>query len=304
MDCPICYDNTHVLFFPCEHYMCIKCFNTLIKENTQYDLLCPMCRGKLNNPSEICMSLTSHEKNGNKFYYLGYIFEMGLFKTTKSLFMASDKYTDAFSLGSVQAIYQLGKLCLDNGQTEQAIKYMITAEEQKYCPEPHILGNIYVTDKYNVKNYTKAFTYFEKSTNPSRYYMLGFLYENGYGCTKDLKKAYDMYSKGSDSQDLNSRHKLGYFREKGLCVEKDCENALKIYELNIKHYRSCFRYCYIRNCIKKIFKMIRPNNIMHILLMHMNNNNCKIKILVLKKNTQNIKNTKNILIHITNVQDV
>lgn len=44
MECPICYENkTNIVMFPCSHYMCTDCLNSLI------DSKCPCCRGSIEN---------------------------------------------------------------------------------------------------------------------------------------------------------------------------------------------------------------------------------------------------------------
>lgn len=41
-ECPICYENTHILEFQCDHFVCYKCYNKIKKNNK-----CPICRSNI-----------------------------------------------------------------------------------------------------------------------------------------------------------------------------------------------------------------------------------------------------------------
>ncbi|KAK8841544.1 hypothetical protein M9Y10_027166 [Tritrichomonas musculus] len=137
-----------------------------------------------------------------RMYYKG----KGLEKDIKE----AQKYlTEAVKLNNSDAMIGLGKIYLknpsdkSNNNVQEAIKLFEQSCELGNSYGFYYLAKLYFKGKYVEQNYEKAKEYLEESinrnkTNPDIHYLLGLMYQSGYGVTKDIKIAKDYFKKAKE----------------------------------------------------------------------------------------------------------
>ncbi|KAG9298447.1 hypothetical protein G9A89_008711, partial [Geosiphon pyriformis] len=94
------------------------------------------------------------------------------------------------------------------------------------------LGLCYENGWGITKNLEKAFKLYSKAAeagDTQAQYKLGLCYENGWGITKNLEKAFKLYSKAAEAGDTQAQYKLGLCYENGWGITKNLEKAFKLY---------------------------------------------------------------------------
>ena len=69
-----------------------------------------------------------------------------------------------------------------------------------------------------------------KRGDPDAQYYVGMGYEEGRGTKKDMKKAYEWYSKSAEQGHYGAQYKVGVFHEYGYGVKKDIKTAFEWYK--------------------------------------------------------------------------
>ncbi|KAK8878478.1 hypothetical protein M9Y10_005253 [Tritrichomonas musculus] len=184
--------------------------------------------------------LAAQKNNPKALYYLGYLYYYGYgvdrnYEESKKYFEMAEKY------GNIDAYFILGKLYHEGKGVEQdydkALNYYELAAKQNDSDALNGIGLIYYKFK---KDYTKAFTYFERSAALENYYAynnLAEFYIYGYVGPKDYPKAKYYYELSSKQNNTDAFIGLGNMYYKGYGVKKDFTEAIKYYmkAVNDKH---------------------------------------------------------------------
>jgi TPR repeat protein len=140
------------------------------------------------------------------YYLLNYLDELG-FYTKANYDQILPNYLEEIEAGNTVAMY-----CLGIYYTWQAGRGV------------DIKNNINLAYKYKKESA-------DAGDNRGQAY-LGRMYENGYGCEKDLKKSFDLYTKSADGGDYLGLFYLGCMYENGDGCEKDLKKALDLLTLS------------------------------------------------------------------------
>lgn len=165
----------------------------------------------------------------------------------------------AISLNSISAINTAG-ICFRKGLTidnkiniEKAQEYFLKAANKNYIYAYNNLGLIYESKK----EYEKAFEYFLKSANEEESWAcnkIGLYYYNGIGTKKDIKKAFNYFTLGSNSP-INNLNPWNIYNlvtlfylggNSNIGLKKDINKAISLIN-TIKNYsisNELYLYCY------------------------------------------------------------
>jgi TPR repeat protein len=196
------------------------------------------------------------------------VYEQG-YGTEKDIILAVHWYKKAIDLNHTEANFNLGCIWFRDGGVERnytkVFKHFKFAAEQGYDVAQRHLGimysqgfgterdpisSIYWYKKALAQNnenpdavYNLGFIYFKGELGEKDYckaadlgfdkaqYMLGTIYENGYGTGIDVLKAIHWYEKVADQNHIEASNKLGDIYLWGEIVEKDYNKAFKYNEI-------------------------------------------------------------------------
>jgi TPR repeat protein len=150
------------------------------------------------------LKVASDEGHPSACYLIGRMFinkNIGSGKK-EELAYAYDMFNKAIKLGSISALNSLGVMYLEgiypvDKDIDKAIKYFEKASLYNYVYSFNNLGKIYE----NNKQYDKAFSYYLKSANLKESWAcnkVGECYRLGIGTNKDLRLAFEYYTKAMD----------------------------------------------------------------------------------------------------------
>lgn len=112
-------------------------------------------------------------------------------------------YQSAAQKNDPEALYLLGELLVLNQDYNMAIKNFILSAEQGYAPAMHMMGIAYEDGLFGVEqNYKKSFEWYKKLSeidDNKGLFLLGFMYENGFGIEKNIKVANQLYKKACEN---------------------------------------------------------------------------------------------------------
>lgn len=117
---------------------------------------------------------------------------------------------------------------------KKAEEYYLQAAQKGYTSSYYNLAWLYYKDENNKEkniirlDYKKAKEYLElgvKNRNYRSMNLLGIFYRDGLGVKKDIKKAVNLFEKGSRYDKYAAKHLANYYKDK-----KDYKNALKYYK--------------------------------------------------------------------------
>lgn len=142
-------------------------------------------------------------------------------------------FAKAAELGSIQAQYQVGDIYYygktgyqDDGEAE---KWYLKSAENGCVEAQYSLGNLYLGSKKPEKN-AEAAKWLQKaaeSGHVTAQYNLGFMYHNGWGVTKDYKKAVMWYNYAAQKGSSDAQYSLGQMFYWGDGVDRNYETAIK-----------------------------------------------------------------------------
>ncbi|MBQ8064666.1 MAG: sel1 repeat family protein [Prevotella sp.] len=117
-----------------------------------------------------------------------------------------------------------------NAQT--ALSWAKKAADQNHAGGKYAMGYIYSANT-PVQDFQKALYWYheaEKMDYAMAYNDLGWMYENGYGITRDMRTAFDYYTKGAENDIAGSMRHLGEFYENGWVVSRNMSTAIEWYK--------------------------------------------------------------------------
>jgi len=98
---------------------------------------------------------------------------------------------------------------------------------------PSLGASSQADDAFHRRDYAHAFTLYEQAAlngESSAQFMLGILYENGWGTGKDPRKALDWYMKAAEQGHPDSLYNLGVMHFYGNGIPKDRNQGIAYYE--------------------------------------------------------------------------
>jgi TPR repeat protein len=111
---------------------------------------------------------------------------------------------------------------IDNGKLEDKPDYVKRLEEWGVRKPLH-------PDHLNLGKAAERYRKAADKGDTSAQNDLGWLYENGWGVSKDLEKAAELFQKAADKGNASAQHNLGWLYENGWGVSKDLGKAADLY---------------------------------------------------------------------------
>ena len=112
------------------------------------------------------------------------------------------------------------------------VKWWQASAEQGNAHAQNMLGNMYENGRGVTKDYAKAVEWYRKSAEQGYVYAqnnLGRMYENGRGVSKDYAKAVEWYRKSVEQGDVTAPYYLGEMYYYGRGVSRDYAKAVEWY---------------------------------------------------------------------------
>lgn len=129
--------------------------------------------------------------------------------------------------------YDNGIESYKKGSFKKAMESFIIASNNDDNRAMLVMGIMYSNGDGVTKNLDKAFEWFEKSANAGNFHALSKL-GNIYASKEDFKNAFKWFEKSALKGDNKSAYNLGYFYTGGLGVPMNLKEALKWYEISAK----------------------------------------------------------------------
>lgn len=123
--------------------------------------------------------------------------------------------------------YQLGRAYLADKNVVDGLAYMQKAADRGYGAAMYSLGHVYVGDRYNRKDLSKALTYFRDASDKNitdAIRVMGWAHEFGRGVAKNLTTAQTFYQRAASKGSLTAMYRLGRFFRDG-AVRRDYGEA-------------------------------------------------------------------------------
>lgn len=201
------------------------------------------CNGTLLNKLAISYSRSNNHKqaftlfkeasklgNDCAMFNLGLSYENGV-GTNKSYQKAGEWYKQAGESGHGKALFNLGSLCykglLESNESPNGFSFIQKAADIGIAEAQLFVGLWHAKDKH----WKLAFKYFERGANQkdaSCMYNLGICYDNGYGVSKDTRKALSLYGESSRKGHVLSQFLIGESYQNGnRGLSKDLHKALE-----------------------------------------------------------------------------
>jgi len=186
---------------------------------------------------------------------LGICYELGD-GVRKDVSEAMKWYKLAAAQGNCTAQYNLG-LCYESGagikhNQSESLKYYKLAALQGHATAQYKLGTYYFNESENLELLEEeAFYWLQKSVNQGNapaHCQLGLCYERGIGVEIDLQQAIRLYRLGSDKADAAALYHLAHCYYTGLGIDKNEKIAVEFYlksaERGYSPAQNNLGYCY------------------------------------------------------------
>lgn len=161
---------------------------------------------------------------------MGFFYEKGIF-VERDIKKAIKFYAEAGNNNYVPAMYNIGRLKLEDGNAAESFSIFNKIEDQNYAPALNLLGVMYNNGDYVDKDLDKAFLYYRKAAeldNPDAKFNLGQMYFYGEGVEQDYKKSFYWYDASAKQNYDFAKIQLATLYYKGYGVERDIEKAISI----------------------------------------------------------------------------
>ena len=125
------------------------------------------------------------------------------------------------------------------------VKWWQASAEQGNADAQNMLGNMYENGRGVTKDYAKAVEWYRKSAEQGYVYAqnnLGRMYENGRGVSKDYAKAVEWYRKSAEQGDVTAQYYLGEMYYYGRGVSRDYAKAVEWYRKSAENGNIDARY--------------------------------------------------------------
>ncbi|NEN75734.1 hypothetical protein F9B74_05255 [Pelistega sp. NLN82] len=171
-------------------------------------------------------NLEAHYKLANAYFYQKY-FSDAIYHFTIA---AEQDYIDAQL--KLANLYRT-KINKNIYNVQKALEWLSIAAKQDSEEAICQLAQIYFEGKEITINYELAYYWSKKAAdkynNVIALYQLGLMYQNGYFCQQNYKKAIEYYLKSLDMNGGEAFYHLAYLYEKGLGIEKNLDQAEEFY---------------------------------------------------------------------------
>ena len=189
---------------------------------------------------------------GNKKNNNTYIKEM----TSPNNDVRPTDFVSRYSFLSAEELLKIGSNFYKEKKYAIAIEWYQKAAEQNNADAQYILGVMYDSGYGVEKNYTKAIEWYQKAAEqnlPEAQYHLGVMYYHGHGVEKNYTKAIEWFQKAAEQNLHKAQYNLGLMYRQGKGTEKNYSKAIKWFQKAAK-----------QNDIKAklnllFFKLTRPN---------------------------------------------
>ncbi len=155
------------------------------------------------------------------------------FEGAKKLLLQAIEDNNESADNKAFAMYELAYVYTQLKDRESAFEWYKKVADQNYSFAFYQVGYRYYYGSGVDKNYNKAKEWFEKSVlqarNPQASYFLGYMYENGKGCTADPVMAYESYMNATKLGNLNGMWSIGHCYEEGISVAQNYNMARNWY---------------------------------------------------------------------------
>lgn len=142
---------------------------------------------------------------------------------------ASKIYKLGADLNDSECQYRLGQ-CLDySGNCEDAVRAYKQASDQGNEDAHLKLANALISGKWIEQDLVKARNLYSRCSLPEAQYNLGRCFETGAGGKKNLKQAYELYTKAALEGSTESQFAAGRCLALGKGVKKNLEEAARLY---------------------------------------------------------------------------
>ncbi|OEY95275.1 hypothetical protein BJD20_16210 [Acinetobacter proteolyticus] len=159
---------------------------------------------------------------------MGFFYEEGIF-VEKDINKAIKLYAEAGNNNYVPAMYNIGRLKLEDGNEVEAFSILEYVASKDYAPALNLLGIMYNNGGYADKDLNKAFLYYKKAAdlgNPDAKFNLGQMYFYGEGVKQDYKKSFYWYDESAKQNYDFAKIQLATSYYKGYGVKKNIEKAI------------------------------------------------------------------------------
>ena len=139
-----------------------------------------------------------------------------------------DSLTESFSLNGFTATMLKSREFCERGEGSQGMEELERAAEQGGADEQLILGTLYDNGLGVTKNYQKALKWYQKSAEQGQadaQFSLGKMYEEGHGVKQNYTEAIMWYRKAAEQDSADAQFSLGIMYVNGLGVTKDERKA-------------------------------------------------------------------------------
>ncbi len=134
--------------------------------------------------------------------------------------------------GNATAQFVLGLYFFDNGESEEAMRWLTKAAEQNYAKAQIFLGDCFQYGEETEADEFKAFELYSKAAETGdveAQFILGFCYQSGIGVTKNEAKAFELYLEATKMGSVGAQNNLAICYENGIGTEKDEFKAFELY---------------------------------------------------------------------------
>jgi len=134
------------------------------------------------------------------------------------------------STGDATAQFELGKMNLNNGSSNEAVKWLKMSAENGHAAAQNNLGVLYANGRVLTKDNQEAFRWYKKAARQGlgeAEHNVAWMYDQGLGIPEDNQKAVYWYRRAANHGFQASQLNLGIMLGKGEGVSKDYVEAHK-----------------------------------------------------------------------------
>ncbi|WP_313044218.1 tetratricopeptide repeat protein [Acinetobacter sp.] len=170
-------------------------------------------------------NISSYAKNE-----LGNFYENGIY-VDKNLDSALKYYAEAGNENYIPAIYNVGRVRLEQGYYTEAASIFKEIENDNFAPAFNLIGVMYNYGYGYDVDLEKALKYYKKAAllgNPDAQFNIGQMYFDGIGVNKDFKEAFKWYTLSANQNYSLAEIQLATLYFKGYGVGANINTAIEI----------------------------------------------------------------------------
>ncbi|WP_180105531.1 MULTISPECIES: tetratricopeptide repeat protein [unclassified Acinetobacter] len=170
-------------------------------------------------------NISSYAKNE-----IGNFYENGIY-VDKNLELALKYYVEAGNKNYIPAIYNVGRVRLEQGHYTEAASIFKTIENDNFAPALNLIGVMYNYGYGYDVDLGNALKYYKKAAllgNPDAQFNIGQMYFKGNGGNGDFKEAFKWYTLSANQNYSLAKIQLATLYFKGYGVEANINTAINI----------------------------------------------------------------------------